>query len=78
MKHLVNLSFVCESTDLSFAISTCLDLPAAYHCETCSVLDLSVRSVSSCDVFKPSPDGLTLEKVSLVNSANDNLDHNYD
>lgn len=78
MKHLVNFSFVCESTDLGYALSTCLDLPTSYHCETCSLVDLSVRSVSPCDVFKPSSDGLTLENISLVNSVNDNLDHNHD
>lgn len=72
MKHLVSFSFVCDSEDLSYALSTCLELPTSYHSESCSVVDLSVRSVSSGDVFKPSSDGLKLEKVSLVNSVCDN------
>lgn len=62
MRHLVSFYFVCDSEDLSFALPVCLDISSQYHCDSCSVVDLSVKTFS-CD-------GLISEKVSLDNFGN--------
>lgn len=71
MKHLVNFSCVCDSADLSYVLSILLDINTSYHAESCSVLNLIVKTVSPCNVFKPSSDGLSLDKVFEVNSVQD-------